>query len=104
MGNRKIGQQDTITPHQIADPKTTDTVGPALLKDLQEDGLDVFCWCNSCGHNAEIALSVFFKRFSPNHPVPDLAHAMRCKNCQATDIITRPAWPSYGGQIARHSK
>ena len=80
----------------------TEPVNPTLLRDLQEEGLNVFCWCNRCGHNAEVALDVFIKRFGASYPVPELGHAMRCKQCQANDIATRPAWPSYGGQIARH--
>lgn len=81
-----------------------DPISPALLQDLQEDGLDVFCWCNRCGHNAEVALSVFLQRFGATYPVPELGRSMRCKNCKAKDIATRPAWPSYGGQMTRHSR
>lgn len=77
---------------------------PTLLEDLQSEGLDVFCWCNRCGHNKEVALSVFLKRFGAHYPVPELGRFMRCKNCNANDIATRPAWPSYGGQIARHNR
>ena len=82
----------------------TEPCNPTLLQDLQAEGLDVFCWCNRCGHNAEVALSVFLERFGPHYPVPELGHIMRCKNCQANDIATRPAWPSYGGQMARHNR
>ena len=100
---KSVSSQNDVTPHQITDSQDA-AVGPALLQDLQDEGLDVFCWCNRCGHNAEIALAVFLKRFNLTHPVPELARAMRCKNCQATDIITRAAWPAYGGQIERHNK
>jgi hypothetical protein len=27
---------------------------------------------------------------------------LRCSNCGAHDVAARPAWPHYGGQIARH--
>ena len=82
--------------------QATEPANPALLRDLQEDGLKVFCWCNRCGHNAELELAVFIERFGLAYPVPELGRAMRCKHCKANDIATRPAWPSYGGQMARH--
>ena len=82
----------------------TEPTSPTLLQDLQAEGLNVFCWCNRCGHNAELGVCVFLERFGPLYPVPELGSAMRCKNCQANDIATRPAWPSYGGQMARHTR
>ena len=81
----------------------SEPLNPTILRDLQEEGLNVFCWCNRCGHNAEVALPIFIERFGIHYPVPELGRAMRCKNCQAKDIATRPAWPSHGGQIARHT-
>ncbi|MGC6518162.1 MAG: hypothetical protein ACON49_09095 [Candidatus Puniceispirillaceae bacterium] len=81
---------------------TTEPVNPTVLADLEKEGLAVFCWCNRCGHNAEVGLSVFIRRFGAQYPVPELGRSMRCKKCHANDIATRPAWPSYGGQMARH--
>lgn len=81
----------------------TEPVCPTVIGDLQKDGLNVFCWCNRCGHNAEVALSVFVERFGLDYPVPELGQVMRCKKCKANDIATRPSWPSYGGQMARHN-
>lgn len=82
----------------------SEPVNPTTIGDLQKEGLDVFCWCNRCGHNAEVALSVFEARFGSHYPIPELGHAMRCKMCKANDIATRPAWPAYGGQMARHHR
>ena len=80
----------------------SEPISPTMLGDLQKEGLNIFCWCNRCGHNAEVGLAIFIKRFGLNYPVPELGQIMRCKKCQANDIATRPAWPSYGGQMARH--
>ena len=82
----------------------SEPITPITLQDLHDEGLAVFCWCNRCGHNAELGLAVFIQKFGTHYPVPELGRGMRCKNCQANDIATRPAWPSYGGQMARHSK
>ena len=31
-----------------------DPASPTTLGDLAAEGLQVFCWCHRCGHNAEI--------------------------------------------------
>lgn len=82
--------------------KQDEPQNPTILADLQQEGLAVFCWCNRCGHNAEIAVERFLSKVDLTFPVPELGQIMRCQNCQANDIATRPAWPSYGGQMARH--
>lgn len=85
--------------HMAATEPTT----PTTLQDLATDGLDVFCWCNRCGHNAELHIAPLIARLGPLFPVPELGGRMRCTSCQARDIATRPAWPKHGGgQIARH--
>ena len=87
----------------------SEPLNPVTLQDLHDEGLAVFCWCNRCGHNAEMGIAVFIQKFGAAYPVPELGRVMRCKNCQAhnrpaNNIATRPAWPSYGGQMAKHTK
>ena len=79
---------------------------PVTLADLQNQGLAIFCWCHQCGHNAELDSrqlgTRFASRFASLLPVPDLARYIRCSSCGGKQVTTRPAWPSWGGQIARH--
>lgn len=76
---------------------------PTTLADMIHEGLSVFCWCNSCGHNSTVDPVPLATALGPLFPVPELGGRMRCSLCQARDIATRPAWPSHGGgQIARH--
>jgi hypothetical protein len=76
---------------------------PATLSDLAAENMGVFCWCNRCNHNAELASSSLIDSLGPLFPVPELGSLMRCSACGARDVATRPAWPSHGGgAIARH--
>ena len=71
-----------------------DPASPTTLGDLAAEGLQVFCWCHRCGHNAEIETAPLIAR---------LGRRLRCTSCEARDIATRPAWPRHGGgQIARY--
>lgn len=75
---------------------------PVSLNDLIEQNLAVFCWCNRCGHNADIAPQTLTRRFGHAFAVPELGGYLRCSHCQSKDVTTRPSWPKFGGQIARH--
>ena len=76
---------------------------PTTLADLAIEDLGVFCWCNRCNHNAELATSLLIDSLNPQFPVPELGSLMRCSACGARDVATRPAWPSHGGgAITRH--
>ena len=80
----------------------TEPIRPVCLDDLKQDGLLVFCWCNRCSHHAELSPDAFIPTLGRHFPVPELGQHMRCSHCRARDVTTRPAWPSHGGQIARH--
>lgn len=82
--------------------KQSEKLRPVTLAQLDEQALLVFCWCNSCGHNAEVPTAPLISRLGPLFPVPELGIHMRCSHCGKKDVATRPAWPAYGGQIARH--
>lgn len=71
------------------------------LGDLRRAEVDVFCWCNRCGHNAEAATAMLIGQLGPDFPVPEIGTRMRCSSCGSKDIATRPFWPSQG-QITRH--
>ncbi|MGC6411243.1 MAG: hypothetical protein ACON4F_00265 [Candidatus Puniceispirillaceae bacterium] len=75
---------------------------PVTLSDLSQEGLAVFCWCNRCSHHAEVPTAPLIEKLGAFYPVPELGQVMRCSQCQTGDITTRPAWPAYGGQMARH--
>ena len=66
----------------------------ATLVDVAEQGLDVFCWCNRCGHNAVIATARLLRQLGPATPVPEVGVRLRCTGCGSRDIATRPAWPN----------
>ena len=75
---------------------------PAItLGDLAHGGIDVFCWCNRCSHNAVVPVTLLVKQLGPALPVPDVGVHMRCTGCGAKDVATRPAWRSPG-QVSRH--
>ncbi len=88
-------------------------LGAATLGDLEIQGVDVFCWCNRCGHNSTfcwcnrcghnstLATGRLVAELGRVHPVPEVGARLRCSRCAGKDVATRPAWPSLG-QVARH--
>lgn len=72
------------------------------LGELADEGIDVFCWCNRCSHNAVVETGRLIAELGPALPVPEAGARMRCSGCASKDIATRPAWPSPG-TVARHS-
>ena len=74
----------------------------ATLGELADEGVDVFCWCNRCSHNAVIETARLISELGPGLPVPEAGARMRCTGCASKDVATRPAWPSLG-TVARHS-
>jgi hypothetical protein len=74
---------------------------PVTLGDLGNESIDVFCWCNRCGHDAVVGIDRLIKELGPSFPVPEAGTRMRCTGCGSKDVATRPAWPSLG-QVARH--
>lgn len=71
------------------------------LSELVARGVDVFCWCNRCGHNSVIPSARIAASLSDDCPVPELGAHLRCIQCGGKDVATRPHWPSLG-QVARH--
>jgi len=71
------------------------------LGDLRQSGVDIFCWCNRCGHNATVSVERLCGEIGPAVPVPEVGARMRCSGCGGKDIATRPDWPSLG-QVTRH--
>ncbi len=76
-------------------------LGAATLGDLEIQGVDVFCWCNRCGHNSTLATGRLVAELGRGHPVPEVGARLRCSRCAGKDVATRPAWPSLG-QVAHH--
>jgi hypothetical protein len=76
-------------------------LGAATLGALAAQGLAVFCWCNRCGHHAELATEILIATLGPDFAVPEAGARVRCSCCRSKDVATRPAWPSLG-QVARH--
>lgn len=75
---------------------------PARLGSLADRSVDVFCWCNRCGHNAVLATDLLMRQLGPAIPVPEIGAHLRCTGCGSKDVATRPNWPSQG-QITHHA-
>ena len=75
---------------------------PATLGDLESEGVDMFCWCNRCSHNAIVPIGNLTGSLGPDQPVPEIGIRMRCTVCGAKDVAVRPSWPSLG-QVSNHS-
>ena len=76
---------------------------PAVtLGRLADDSVDVFCWCNRCGHNAVLPVRGVMRQLGAALPVPEVGARLRCSVCSGKDVATRPAWPSRG-PITRHT-
>lgn len=67
-----------------------------VLGELVRQGLDVFCWCNRCGHNALIETIRLTGELGAEFPVPEIGARLRCSSCGSKDIAARPNWPSHG--------
>jgi hypothetical protein len=68
----------------------------ATLGEIAADGLAVFCWCNRCGHNAQLDSIRLAAELGPDFPVPEVGGRLRCTGCNGKDIATRPAWRGLG--------
>lgn len=75
--------------------------GATRLVDLLNAKIEVFCWCNRCGHHAELETAMLIAQIGPDFPVPEIGARMRCSACGAKDIATRPAWLSQEWDNAR---
>jgi ribosomal protein L37E len=69
---------------------------------LADQQLDVFCWCNRCGHNSVVETALLMRQLGPAMPVPEIGAHMRCTGCGSRDVATRPAW-SAPEPITRHT-
>ncbi|MEK9610653.1 MAG: hypothetical protein VW307_03245 [Alphaproteobacteria bacterium] len=99
----KIGSGGGMGGFKNRDVECSEHRNPTTLGDLAAENIGVFCWCNRCNHNAEVATSSLIGSLGPLFSVPKLGSLMRCSACNARDVATRPAWPSHGGgAIARH--
>lgn len=74
----------------------------ATLAELAGQEVDVFCWCNGCGHNAVLRSGRLLAALGADFPVPEVGARLRCSRCGTKDVATRPHWPSLG-QVARHA-
>jgi len=73
----------------------------ATLADIAAQSLGIFCWCNRCGRNAILDCDPLVAALGRDFPVPEVGARLRCSDCGAKDIATRPAWPGLG-QVAHH--
>ena len=77
-------------------------MNPMTLADLNADKQYVMCWCNRCGHSADIDPTPLINRLCPLFPVPELGGRMRCTSCESHYVSTCPAWLYNAEQIALH--
>ena len=72
------------------------------LSEIMQAGVDVFLWCNRCGHNATISSARLAAQLGPAFAVPEIGGRMRCSGCGSKDVAARPDWPSLG-PVTRHN-
>jgi hypothetical protein len=64
----------------------------ATLGEIASTGIDVFCWCNRCGHNAVLHAERLVAELGPGYPVrPRWGRA--CAVPGAAPRTSRPARP-----------
>jgi len=76
---------------------------PATLADLRAQGVEVFCWCNRCSHNAVLPLDSLLPLLGHFCPVPEIGARLVCSACGSKDVATRPAWKGLG-QVTSHEE
>jgi hypothetical protein len=84
MGRLKQDALDSAHQHTTA----------MTLGDLLNQALDVFCWCNRCGHNAVLEARLLAGQMGAAQAVPEVGARLRCSGCASKDVATRPAWQS----------
>lgn len=94
--------QDANSPPLPPVRKTRHETHPITLGELAEGGIDLFCWCDRCHHNAVLHLDRLLREFGRRQAIPALANHLRCSRCNGKAVSLRPAWPSLG-QVTRHS-
>jgi hypothetical protein len=73
----------------------------ATLGEIAGQEVDIFCWCNRCGHNTVLPSRDLIDRLGADTAVPEVGARLRCTQCGGKDVATQPAWPGLG-QIAHH--
>ncbi|MEM1400573.1 MAG: hypothetical protein AAGF58_11865 [Pseudomonadota bacterium] len=74
--------------------RAEDSALPAMrLGALLDQKIDVFCWCNRCGHNQVMPTPTLVNLLGPDIAVPEIGARMRCSRCKSRDVATRPNWP-----------
>jgi len=80
----------------------SDGQGAATLGQMAGQGMAIVCWCNHCGHNADLAAAALMARLGGEMPVPEVGAHLRCRECGGKAIETRPAWRGIGA-VTSHS-
>lgn len=63
---------------------------PERLGPLAARGGAIFCWCNRCAHHARLDGRQIALALGPDFAVPEIGARLRCSNCGAKDVATRP--------------
>jgi hypothetical protein len=81
---------------------SADGRGAATLAQMAGQGVAILCWCNHCGHNAELPADALTARLGGGMPVPKVGAHLRCRECGGKAVETRPAWRGIG-EVTFHS-
>lgn len=76
---------------------------PATLGHLRRRSVDVFAWCDECGHNATLPIGPLIERFGPTLPVRRLSPFLKCTDCGRRAAEARPA-PGDHGVMTNHQR
>lgn len=74
---------------------------PQTLGDVKSYGVDIFCYCNRCGHNSVVPVDLLIDQLGPAYEVPKVWRWLRCQECDSKDVQARPNWKGLG-VVANH--
>jgi hypothetical protein len=65
-----------------------DSASPVCLADLDREGKLLWLYCQTCGHEAEVAPTSL--PLPTTYPVPEVGKRMVCSQCQSRAITSAP--------------
>ncbi len=71
---------------------------PERIGEIALRGLAILCWCNRCSHHARLESRQLSLALGPAFPVPEIGARLRCSNCGAKDVATRPDHADQHGE------
>ncbi len=74
---------------------------PETLAGLSAKRLDIYAYCNKCGHSAVVKTKTLLAKLGPLTAVPMVSRHLVCQACGSKDVGTPPSWPDKIGMAHR---